>query len=57
MLRSSIKELEQSDKPTFLKLMAFGSALVDFAEEGDADGFKDVFVKAKEFGDLLYWHA
>lgn len=37
--------------------MAFGSALVDCAEDGDVDGFKEIFSQAREFGDLMYWHT
>jgi hypothetical protein len=37
--------------------MAYGGALVDCAKEGDADGFKEIFNQAKEFGNLMYWHT
>jgi len=37
--------------------MAFGSALIDCAQDGDIENFKQVFDQAKEFGDLMYWHT
>lgn len=37
--------------------MAFGRALVEYAVEGDLEGFKKVFDQAKIFGDLMYWHT
>jgi hypothetical protein len=37
--------------------MAFGGALIDYAQDGDVDGFKSTFEQAKEFGDLMYWHT
>lgn len=49
--------MEKTDKKKFLTLMTFGSTLLDYAREGDLAGFKDVFEKSKEFGDLMYWHT
>lgn len=49
--------MEQNDPKQFKKLMAFGGALVDCAEDGDAEGFKQVFEQASQFGDLMFWHT
>lgn len=37
--------------------MEKGYLLTRCAEDGDLDGFKQVFEEAREFGDLLYWHT
>jgi hypothetical protein len=49
--------MEKTDKKKFLTLMTYGSTLLDYAREGDLEGFKNVFEKSKEFGDLMYWHT
>ena len=47
-IRSEVKRLEVENRKEFLKFMAKGRALVEYAVEGELEGFKKIFLDEKE---------
>ena len=59
-IRDQVKSFEQNDKKEFLKFMAQGKALVEYAAEDDLDGFQKVFAQTceeKSRRNIMYWHV
>jgi len=40
-----------------MKFMVLGKAMVDYATEGDLEGFQDIFDRSKDLHHLMFWHV
>ena len=53
-------KFEKNDNEGFLKFMARGKALIEYAAEDNLDGFQKIFaesVKQEEIKNMMYWHV
>lgn len=55
-----MKKFEKSDVQGFLRFMARGKAMIEYAEQDDLDGFQKIFatvVEERALRNMIFWHV
>jgi hypothetical protein len=50
------QQMERYDVSMFMRFIHMGKAMIDYAEAGDLENFKRLFLESQD-KEIMYWHV